>query len=169
MDRRWSLQRRAQRGLAALCFVAALAVAPSASHALLFDYDYKGPAFQSASSPYTTSDFVTVWFSVELPRNTDLPFEDYGPRVQAFTFNDGVQTITQDESTDDLLFQFQTDGAGDINSWLVRATIGERTISTFFQFNSLNDTARGQRHGHGDGRGRRLAARRHLDPRAQGP
>lgn len=132
---------RFKRLSAALGFLTALVVAPTAGHAVLFEYDYRGPDFQTAVPPYTTSDFVGVWFSIELPLNTNLPFEDYARFVQAFTFSDGVQTITQDDATDDLLFQFQTDGQGDITSWLVRATIGERTISTFFEFNNLMDNA----------------------------
>ena len=124
-----------------MAFLAALAMAPTSGHALLFEYDYRGPTFQTAAPPYTTSDFVRVWFSIELPRNTDLPFEDYALLVQAFTFSDGVQTITQNDATSDLLFQFQTDAAGDLTSWLVRVAVGERQISTMFEFDQLVDSA----------------------------
>jgi hypothetical protein len=44
------------------------------------------------TAPYTTSDFVTVMMTLAAPVAPNMPLTDIEPI--AFTFSDGVQTIT---------------------------------------------------------------------------
>ncbi len=106
---------------------------PSASHATLFTYDYLGNPFTSFAPPYTGNDMVSGWFTVDLSSNLNLPFVAYDTNVVSFSFSDGVQTITEQDSLDKMDFDFATDNLGNIASWFIEVTVvafGEPGIVT---------------------------------------
>src|SRR5689334_11307437 len=73
--------------------VAALSIAyPASVHAVPTTYQYTGNPFTYVSGAYTTSDFVTVMLTLAAPLPSN--FEGYVTPT-AFTFSDGVQTITE--------------------------------------------------------------------------
>jgi hypothetical protein len=84
-------------------------------------YDYTGNPYQTAASPYTTSDFIsgTMTFTAALPDN--LPITTVFPT--SFSFKDGVQTLTQ-ANTIGLFnsFAVSTNATGNITNWSVTAT-----------------------------------------------
>jgi hypothetical protein len=80
-------------------------------------YEYTGNPFTSATAPYTTSDKVTgsVEFSSALAAN--MSFTMVTPL--AFSFSDGVQTITNTNALGAPSFSFGTGPTGAITVWLV--------------------------------------------------
>src|SRR5215475_3160866 len=102
--------------------VAALSVAyPPSVQAVPTTYQYTGNPYPFAVGDYTTSMFVTVMLTLAqpLPANLDGSTEVF---PTAFTFFDGVQTITNfTVSFFPPLFSFVTDAAGHITDWNVFA------------------------------------------------
>ena len=82
-------------------------------------YQYTGNPFTTVSGPYTTSDFVTAMITLATP---------LGPNFSgsvspiAFTFSDGVQTITNLNATFSSFF-FQTGPTGAIIGWVVNGFV----------------------------------------------
>ena len=99
--------------------VAALSVAfPASVQAVPTTYQYIGNHFTDVSGIYTTSDFVTAMVTLASP----LPPNFQGKVTPtAFTFTDGVLTITNFDATV-AVFIFATDGAGHIVEWSVVAS-----------------------------------------------
>jgi len=65
-------------------------------------YTYTGYDFRDALAPYTTSDRVAITFSTACP--LDVPtLSDVTGLVTGFVFNDGVNTLTNLNSTDSFL------------------------------------------------------------------
>lgn len=98
-------------GIALCC-----ALAWIASSATAVTYQYTGNPFTETAGPYTTADFVsgTIELSSVLPSNMSL-----GPiTVNAYSFSDGVNTLTQTNSS---LAQssVSTNGNGVITDWSV--------------------------------------------------
>ena len=89
-------------------------------------YYYTGTDFLSTSGVYTTSDSINGWFSVGSPLPANL--NDLGnlynitTQVTAFSFSDGVQTISNGNASDSK-FEVITDAHGDISAWIVGADI----------------------------------------------
>ena len=78
--------------------VAALSLAyPASVQAVPTTYRYTGNPFTFVSGPYTTSDFVTAMVTLAGPLGANMPLTDVTPT--AFTFSDGVQTITNHNAT----------------------------------------------------------------------
>jgi hypothetical protein len=77
-------------------------------------YEYTGNPFTLTAGPYTKSDFVTATVTLASP----LPPNAQGSVVTptAFTFSDGVQTIT-DHSGAGSLMTFSTGPTGAITAW----------------------------------------------------
>ena len=100
--------------LLALTAVAALSFGyPTSVQAVPTTYQYTGNPFTQVSGPYTTSDFVSGMVTLAGP----LPPNFSGTVTPtAFTFSDGVQTITNltGLSSD---FMFVTGPTGQIISW----------------------------------------------------
>jgi hypothetical protein len=95
-------------GFALACLLAWIA-SPAAADVI---YQYTGNPFTTATSPYTTSDFVsgTIELSSVLPPNLNQA----SIQVNAFSFSDGVQTLTSatlGSPTDSLV---STNGSGTI-------------------------------------------------------
>ena len=105
--------------LKTLALAAGLLVAPTASHAELFTYDYVGNNFVIASAPYTTNDNLSGWFTVDLTSNLSLPETDIIAILDSFSFSDGQQTIT-DTNVDSIVgFDIETDASGAITQWFI--------------------------------------------------
>ena len=103
---RWSLMFTA---------VAALLVAyPASVQAVPTTYQYTGNPFTFVFGAYTTSDFVSGMVTLASPLAANMPLTAVTPL--AFSFSDGVQTITG-PSTLSFSFFFATDGDGTIIRW----------------------------------------------------
>ena len=92
-------------------------------------YTYTGNDFTrvdpSTGNVYTTSDFITLSFTLSAPLAPNL---DLGtPEVvtpSSFTISDGINTLTQQNfSTED--FQFETDSAGNMTLWYIDVELGK--------------------------------------------
>src|SRR5262245_28209036 len=118
--------------LLALTGVAALSLAyPGSVQAVPTTYQYTGNTYNAGNpfvppNPYTESMFVTamVTFAGPLHANTSL----HQVHPTAFTFFDGVQTITNLNS-DFSVFKVATNASG-IKEWLTNAFIGTNFIET---------------------------------------
>jgi hypothetical protein len=98
-------------GIAMVAFCAASADAS-------VTYDYTGNDFTQVTSPYTISDNITGSFTLANPLGSNLTFPTPVTPL-AFTFSDGVQTISQATTGVTASFDFSTDGAGGIASWQI--------------------------------------------------
>jgi hypothetical protein len=78
---------------------------------------YTGNDFTSVTSPYTTSDKVTASITLANPLGDNLNLAPVTPL--AFSFNDGVQTLTQNNAGES--FAFTTNSTGVITNWDVFA------------------------------------------------
>lgn len=78
-------------------------------------YEYSGNNFTNATSPYDTSMSVSGSFTVD-----SLLVNVSGEvSVNSFSFSDGVHTLTSQDIVD-VLFQFDTDGFGNILNWEIK-------------------------------------------------
>lgn len=81
-------------------------------------YTYTGNDFTFAVAPFTTSDSVSGWFTVAWPLPGNLSTGFFTP--EAFSFTDGVDTITNATATLTSSFSsFSTNTSGDITGWEV--------------------------------------------------
>ena len=100
-----------------LTAVAALSVAcPASVQAVPTTYRYTGNPFTVATGPYTTSDFVTVMFTLAGPLAPNMPPTLITPLN--YTLSDGVQTLTGDPHLF-ALFLVETGGGGNITHWWI--------------------------------------------------
>jgi hypothetical protein len=88
-----------------------------------YDYTYTGNDFQGDGLsvvppvlPYTTSDFVTVTFTLSAPLGDNLG-EGTTIRPLTWSFSDGVQTDTSADPGATSDFTFITNGSGQILDW----------------------------------------------------
>ena len=111
-------------------------------------YNYTGTNFTSANGLYSTSDSVSLWFTVASPLQNDLGngggLVIFSPDVTAFSFSDGVQTISYSggsmtysngtssyTGTADLgknaidQFEASTDANGNIDAWNMAILLSE--------------------------------------------
>ena len=81
-------------------------------------YAYTGNLFNSFTDPssYDTSMSVTGTLTLAAPLDANLSQSVVMP--SSFSFNDGINTITDDFATHSF-FEFSTDQAGEITSWVV--------------------------------------------------
>jgi PEP-CTERM motif len=101
-------------GLATIVFSWALP-----AHAVPYTYEYHGNPFTIAWAPYTTANFVAGTFTVDLPSNVNLGYQDRIADVTHFSFTDGLQTLDDSNASFAKAISFSTDGAGDITAWFV--------------------------------------------------
>jgi hypothetical protein len=119
--------------------VAALSLAyPASVQAVPTTYQYTGNPFTIATGPYTTSDFVSGMVTLAGP----LPPNFLGfVTPTAFTFSDGVQTITNLTSIL-VFFAFGTGPTGRIYYWEAEVvTADNSSISTWDTFDVVFDSA----------------------------
>lgn len=132
--------QRTMRALALL--VAVTALGWSRAEAAQFGYAYTGNDFTTVSAPYTTSDFVSGRFTVELSSNLNLPITDISDHIQVFSFTDGQQTFTEKTPLTNAIFFIATDGSGDITDWNIGLdVIPVKQINTKSEFGSAIDLA----------------------------
>jgi hypothetical protein len=109
--------------------VAALSVAcPASVQAVPTTYQYTGNPFTAVIAPYTTSEFVTVMMTLAAPVAPNKPLTTISPI--AFTFSDGVQTITNLTPNVTSIFQVVTGPAGTITGWFVGMQVARGFIRT---------------------------------------
>lgn len=85
-------------------------------------YTYTGNTFtlglfDGPEPPFTTSDFVSGWFSVAAPLGANRSF-DY-VSLLAYSFSDGVDTMTNNDPTAYFDFRVATDSTGAIDLWII--------------------------------------------------
>lgn len=61
-------------------------------------YTFRGPLYESATGPYTTSMRVTGYFETAGPLPASIPLTDISGQIVAYSFNDGVVTLDQTNS-----------------------------------------------------------------------
>lgn len=83
-------------------------------------YTYTGPNFNEAYGSYSLSNQVTLTFELAQAVAPNSPMTDYTGQVISWSFNDGVQTLDQNNSYLPF-FQFSTDASGQPNEWLMSA------------------------------------------------
>jgi len=86
-------------------------------------YSYTGNTFSDANPPYTTSDKVTGF--ITLPTALAPNLTSYTTVVPtAFSFSDGVDTITNTTPGAGSQFFFKTDASGNITFWGATTYVG---------------------------------------------
>lgn len=91
-------------------------------------YTYTGQDFQTASSPYTLTDFVSGFFTLGSPLGDNLSLQTIAPVTYSFT--DGVQTFSSATPPPDVTFKVATDGSGNIDGWQITLQSGVNIVST---------------------------------------
>jgi hypothetical protein len=112
----------AQQALTAFCWLLlVLCVYPLSTAHALTTYNYVGQPFSnSATPPYTTSDKITMSFSVLLPLSRNLPLTDITSQILAYEIFDSVNTVTNlSPNTLVNLFFISTDANGNIAEWVI--------------------------------------------------
>lgn len=91
-------------------------------------YTYTGNDFEVGEGLYTTSDFVSGFFTVATPLGDNLVFGNITPLT--YSFSDGVQTFTNSAPPTDVTFEVATDASGAITAWDVSLSTGLNIVST---------------------------------------
>lgn len=116
------LRSRMGRFARTISLAAILGLGAASSAAASVTYEYTGLAFDTASAPYTTANFVTVELvlSEPLPANA-LPGQlvNWTDLLESWSFSDGVQTINSGDPDTSFLFDSiaATDGASLPTVW----------------------------------------------------
>jgi hypothetical protein len=98
--------------------VAALSALGAANANADVIYSYLGNDFTNVSPPYTTSDHVTVSFTLASALGANLPLTTVVP--QTYTITDGVNTITNTTPSQSILdFALGTTANGSIITWVI--------------------------------------------------
>jgi len=100
----------------------AMAVLGAASANASVTYDYTGSDFTSFSGPYTATDSVTGFITFASPLPANLALTDETANITAFSFFDGLQTISSSNGT--ITATFGTNALGSPTAWEVHADIG---------------------------------------------
>jgi len=115
-------------GLAA-CLLALPSMASSVT------YTYTGNDFETATSPYTTSDFVSGSFTLPTALGDNLVDDDITSIISSYSFTDGVETFssTSDPAAEETL-DVSTNSTGAITAWSISLATGppaSNSVSTF--------------------------------------
>ena len=102
-------------------------------------YTYTGNDYTTAATPYSTSDRITGNFELLAALGDNLSNQTVTPI--AFSFNDGVETITQATATLYDFLHFNTDAAGNVTQWQVDVLTAIETISTVNSGSTVTDEA----------------------------
>lgn len=82
------------------------------------EYAYTGVAFSTADPPWTVGNQVTGTLRLAGPLPPEFPYTNIAFAIEDFSFSDGVQTRTPDNSTV-CDFSVATDFEGNIQGWFV--------------------------------------------------
>lgn len=109
--------------LARPALLSLMLVAP-ALPALAATYTFTGPLYgANAVAPYTANMRITGSFTTATPLPPNV-VEMIGPsgsnQVTSWSFNDGINTFTKDNSYESHSFRVGTDANGNITDWLIR-------------------------------------------------
>lgn len=99
-------------------------------------YTYTGNDFNSVTaSVYTTSDFVSGFFTLASPLADDMTLPPGGSNITplSFSYTDGVQTYSSAGNPSQITFQIATDASGNIIQWNV--SLGNGPPSAVFTRN----------------------------------
>jgi len=91
-------------------------------------YTYTGNDFETATGPYTLTDFVSGFFTLASPLADNLAFGAITPA--SYSFTDQVQTFSSISPPPDVTFEVGTDASGDINKWFIALQNGLDVVST---------------------------------------
>jgi hypothetical protein len=91
-------------------------------------YTYTGDVFETATTPYTLTDFVSGFFTLASPLADNLAFGTITPA--SYSFTDKVQTFASTSPPPDVTFEVGTDASGNINKWFVQLENGFNIVST---------------------------------------
>ena|ERR1700733_3062473 len=80
-------------------------------------YSYTGSDFTFATSPYTTSDYVSGSFTTATPLADNLSMASITPSF--YSFSDGVQTFSSLSPPTDVTFEISTNASGQITGWFI--------------------------------------------------
>lgn len=105
-------------------------------HAELYTYRYTGNTFTTASSPYTTSDRVTVEFTINVSTPSNLPWANHiDSLVSSLVLSDGNRTLSWPSTDPDKFpeFRFTTNSSGVPIEWqiAINSIIGDNSIFTY--------------------------------------
>ena len=92
-------------------------------------YTYTGNDFVSVTSPYTTSDFVSGFFTVAGSLGDNLAYGAFTPA--SYSFTDQHQTFDSATPPPNVTFDVGTDASGNINKWEIVLQNGLNQVSTF--------------------------------------
>jgi hypothetical protein len=93
-------------------------------------YEYTGLNFEGISGSCTTSDSVTGSVTFSAPLTDNLSLASVIPA--SFSFSDGLQTLTNTNPNFTLsLFQFSTDGTGQITGWNIELETWTPSLGVF--------------------------------------
>lgn len=88
-------------------------------------YTYTGNAFQAVfGGSYTTSDFVSGFFTVASPLADNLVFSNQNVTPISYSFTDGVQTFDSTSPPTNVTFDIGTDASGTITQWDINLGTG---------------------------------------------
>ena len=83
-------------------------------------YNYTGEVFDTATAPYTTSDFISGGFDLSVPLGANAPWQQITPTY--YSFFDGVQELHSGNTTYDI-FYVETDSTGNISLWSIEVSV----------------------------------------------
>jgi hypothetical protein len=113
MNNPWGLTMRSKRNAIAVAVAVALGAWGTATASADEIYTYTGNLFSAATSPYSTSDEVTLSFTVATPLGDNL--NDFFVTPTSFTAFDGIDTISNNGVVPNI--QIYTDSNGKIIQW----------------------------------------------------
>jgi len=127
-----SRRRSARELMAALLLCCAMLVLPASVFGATYTYtgNFLGPdPPYTFYPPYTTSDVVTGYFSLNTPLADDLPnMTNITSLVTDFSFTDGVQTFNQSDSLMFEAFEVATNSQGAIDAWAIELGSGYQNV-----------------------------------------
>jgi hypothetical protein len=109
-------------------FAAAATLATKPLAASPVTYTYTGNDFQVATNPYTTTDFVSGFFTLASPLGDSLALASITPA--SYSFTDQFQTFSSVSPPPDVTFEVSTDASGNINGWFIDLQSGANIVST---------------------------------------
>ena len=114
-------------------------------------YTYTGNVFQTVLAPYTTSDFVSGYFTLTSPLPVNMAESAITP--VSYSFTDGVQTFSSASPPPEVTFNIGTDASGNIDQWVIQLDSGPpsndivSTSSNASDFGELGIAALGENFG----------------------